>query len=185
MKTFALSVVISLAAATVLGQAVDLQVLKRAQRLNNQDDARQGSSAPAPAVQPNPAPPADPVLTATLQNIASLQKDFASLKSEPAQKQQLVNDLTTAAHGAKPSKASISKLADDLTEALAGKSFSHAQQTKLAQDVHAIFNSAHLSPTQQQTIIDDVQRILRSNEVSSDITARVVKDVQKIAGETK
>ena len=55
----------------------------------------------------NPNPPADPVLQATLQNIASLRNDFAAIgnaadgASPPAQKQSLTNDLAIAAQGAK------------------------------------------------------------------------------------
>jgi hypothetical protein len=187
MKTFAASLFVGLAATTVFGQAVDLQVLKRAQRLNDQNNARQGVSAPAPAVQSGPAPRAqpDPVLAATLQNIAALQADFTSLESDPVRKQPLINDLNAAAQSSHPSKNPVSRLADDLAGALGGKHSSQEQLKKLAQDVHAMFNSSHLTQTQQQTIPDDVRKILQGGGASSDEAAKVVNDIKTVVAETR
>jgi hypothetical protein len=178
------ALIVAFVAAAALGQSgVADKVKQRARRLSDENNARQGVSPPAPAVQPQPPP--DPVLLATRQNITDLQRDFAGLKSDPTQKQQLMSDLTAAPHGAKPSKSSIAKLADDLTTALAGKRLSSAQQARLAQDVHAIFNSSHLTATQQQTIFDSVQTLMQTTAVPPDLAGQVVKDVQKIAAETK
>jgi hypothetical protein len=186
MKILAASLIVACFAATASGQSAAADMVKqRARRLSDQNNARQGVARPAPAAQPQPPPPPDPVLVATRQNIASLQKDFAGLKSDPAQKPQLLSDLTAAAYGTKPTKDSLSALADHLTTALAGKSLSATQQARLAQDVHAICNSSHLTPAQQQTIFENVYSILQGGGVSSDQAAQIVKDVQKIAAETK
>ena len=190
MKMSNAALIAGFLAATALSPAygqsgVADRVKQRAQRLSNENSARQQGSA-APAAQPNPTPPPpDPVLIATLQNITNLQKDFVTLKTEPAQKQRLLNDLAMAPHGAKPTQASTAKLAEDLTEALAGRSFSSAQQWKLAQDIHAVFNSSHLSATQQQAIFDDVQKTLLAGDAPPDATMQVVKDLKQIALETK
>jgi hypothetical protein len=155
--------------------------------------AEQGNP-PTTASPPTAPPPTnsqpDPVLEATLRNIASLRADFAALgnltgTNSAMQRQILINDLATAAHGAKPSPASIPKLADDLVTATAGKVKSEPAQQKLAQDVHAIFNSAYLSPAQQQTIFDDVQKTLQGGGVSPEAATNVVNDIKTIAAQTK
>jgi hypothetical protein len=186
MKPFTASVLILLAAATAFSQAVDLQVLKRAQRLNNQNNPNAASQrAPASAAPVQAAAVQDPEQAVILQNIASLQKDFADLKSDPAMKQRLTEDLTASSRGAKPSKTTISRLADDLMEALAGKTLAKANQARLTRDLNGIANNSRLSPVQQQAIFDDVQSILVDTGVPFDVTKRVVKDVQKIARETR
>ncbi len=161
--------------------------IQRAKDVANQNNARQGITPPAPAAPQNtaPPPPPDPVLTATLQNIASLQGDFTGLETDPARKQPLVNDLNAAALGTHPSKSSVSKLADDLAAGLAGKHLSSEQLKKLAQNLHAIANSSHLSQIQEQTIVDEVQKILQGAGVSPDDAAKIAKDVKAIATETK
>jgi hypothetical protein len=152
--------------------------------------ADQGNSPPT-APSPAAPPQLDPVLEATLRNIANLRADFAALgnldvtNSTATQKQLLMNDLATAAQGAKPSPASISKLADDLATATAGNVKSEATQQKLAQDVHAIFNSSHLSPAQQQMIFDNAQKILQGSGTLPEDATNVVNDIKQIATETK
>ena len=69
-----------------------------------------------------------------------------TLMSSQTNRQPMINDLTEAAQGTKPSPASVSTLADDLAPVVAGNKQLHAQHQKLAQNVHAIFNSSHLSP---------------------------------------
>ena len=80
----------------------------------NASSTRQDNDNPAATGQPPPAapsqniPPPDPVLEATLQNIASLRVDFdafgdrADTNSAAAQKPSLMSHLTAAASGAKP-----------------------------------------------------------------------------------
>jgi len=152
--------------------------------------AEQGNP-PATAPPPQASPPPDPALAATLRNIASLRADFAALgsvadtNSTATSRQLLMNDLATAAQGAKPSPASISKLADDLATAAAGKVKAEAAQQKLAQDVHALFNSSHLSPAQQQMLVDSVQKLLQGSGAAPDGATNVVNDIKAIAAETQ
>ena len=130
-------------------------------RQDNQDN-------PPPPAQPPPAPPSqnnpppNPALEATLQNIADLRANLDALSrltdtnAIGAKKLSLTGNLTAAASGTKPLRASISKLADDLARILAGNDKLRPQHQKLAQDLHAIFNSSHLLTVQQQGIFDGV-----------------------------
>ena len=156
--------------------------------------AEQGN--PPPAAPARPAPPqinpqTDPVLAATLRNIANLHTDFAALgnltdtNAAATQRQLLLNDLASAPQGAKPSPASISRLADDLVTAIAGKVKADATHQSLAQDIHAIFNSSHLSPSQQQMIFDSTQKILQTGGAAPEAATNVVNDIKQIATETK
>jgi len=160
-------------------------------KVTRADQGNQTPTAPPPAVPPQTSPQPDPALEATLRNIAGLHADFAALaslagtNSTATQRQLLMNDLATAAQGAKPAPASISRLADDLVTATAGKVKPDASQQKLAQDVHAIFNSSHLSPAQQQMIFDAVQKLLQSGGASPDDATNVVNDIKTIATETR
>jgi len=155
---------------------------------NSAPDSNPSSPPPAP---PQINPPPDPVLEATLKNISNLRVDFDALgklsDAEPdsPQKKLLLNDLTTAAQGAKPSPVSILRLADDLAAAVAGKKAMQPQHAKLAQEVHAIFNISHLSAAQQQTICDGAQKILQDGGASPDDSINVVADLKSIANETK
>jgi len=186
MKTLAASLVVVFVTVISFGQAVDLEVLKRAERLNNQNNARQGLSAPGSASQPNPAPAQpDPFLAATLQNIAKLQTDLAGLETDPGRKQPSINDLTAAAQSGRASEKSVTKLAADLAGALSGKHLSEDRLKKLAQYLHAIFNSSHLSPTQQQTVFDAMRKTLQDGGVSPEVAATVVTDAKAVAAETK
>jgi hypothetical protein len=160
-------------------------------KVTRAEQGNESQTAPSPGAPPQSNPQADPVLEATLRNIANLRADFAALgslagtNSAATQSQLLMNDLSTAAQGAKPSPASISKLADDLVATTAGKEKSEAAQQKLAQYMHAIFNSSHLSAAQQLMIFDDVQKILQNGGASPDDAANVVNDIKAIATETK
>jgi len=153
------------------------------------DNQAVSESSPA---SPSPSPPAnDPVLQATLRNIANLSADFAGLgnatdtNAAAAQKQMLINDLAAACTGAKPSSASVAKLADDLAVVVAGNEKLRAQQPRLARDVHAIFNSSHLSAAQQEMVCDDVQKLLQNSGAPSDNITSVVIDLKGIASATK
>jgi hypothetical protein len=188
VKTLVLSASVGLAAAAAFGQSgVAEQVKQRAKQLNEQNNIRQGLAAPAPPAQPHPpaATPPDPVLAATLQNIANLQREFSSLQTNSATKQPLINDLIAAAQSTRPSNRSVSKLVDDLATGFRGKHFSREQLHKLAQNTRAVFNSSHLSKRQETLILDEVQRILQDGGASSDDAARIVNDFKLIAAETK
>jgi hypothetical protein len=195
MKTFTALFCLLFVANGVLADVYSSAIRQAKNVTANASNTRQ-DNPPSPT-QPPPAPPAqnnpppDPVLEATLQNIAGLRADFdASVTGptpiRPAQKPSLMSNLTAAASGAKPSAASISKLAaDDLITALAGNEKLRPQHQKLAQDVHAIFNSSHLSPAQQQKIFADVQTLLQNGGVPPDDATNVVNDIKTIATETK
>ncbi|MGD0615120.1 MAG: hypothetical protein ABSA69_06730 [Verrucomicrobiota bacterium] len=186
MKTLAAFLVVVFVTVISFGQAVDLQVLKRAEALRDQNNARQGLSAPGSAPRPSPAPAQpDPVLAATLQNIASLQADLASLEIDPGRKQPSINDLAAAAQGAHASEKSVTLLAGDLAAALSGRHFSDDQLKKLAQCLHALFNSSHLSQTQQQTVLDAMRKTLQGGGVPPEDAATVVTDAKAVVAETK
>jgi hypothetical protein len=164
------------------------QVKQRAVELNRQNNARQGVTPqaqpqPTPAPAPPPAAP-NPALTATLQNITNLQRDLTDLQADPARKQPLINDLTAAAQGARPSDRALARLAADLATALQGKHLAPEQLKKLAQNAHAICNSSHLSEKQRQTIFEEVQKILRDGGAPADDVTKVVDGMKTIATAT-
>ena len=187
MKTFAALFCLLFVASGVQADVYSAAIRQAKNVAANASNTRQDNPASA---QPAPAPPADPVLEATLQNIAGLRADFdsfgdpANTNSVAAQKPSLITHLTAAASGAKPSPASISKLAADLMTALVGNEKLRPQHQKLAQYVHAIFNSSHLSPTQQQNIFADIQTVLQNGGVPPDGAVNVVNDLKTIATET-
>jgi hypothetical protein len=137
----------------------------------------QGS--PPPQNNNPPAPPPNPALEATLKNISNLRVDFDALGK------LVLDDLTVAPQGAKPTPASTSTLADNLASAVAGKAAMQPQHAKLAQDIRAVFNGSHLSAMQQQMIFDDVQKILQDGGAAADDITNVVSDIKTIVTETK
>jgi len=138
----------------------------------------------APPAQPAPQP-MDPVLAATLQNIASLKTDLASLSTNAPPAAALTNDLMAAATGTKPSADTIGKLAGDLQTAVAGNPGLKVYYPKLAQYLHAAANGAHLTPAQFQTISDDLQQILENGGASYEAATYVANDLKALDRETK
>lgn len=188
MKTF-IAFICTWFAATAMLADPNSAAMKQARKVANSEgkaqQAIEPSTPPPPTPPPQNNPRPDPALEATLRNITGLQRDFATLNSNPTNKQPLINDLTAAAQGSKPSPKSVTKLADDLAAAISGKEKLHTQHRKLAQYIHAIFNSSHLAPAQQQMVFDGVQSILHDGEVSADDTAKVIGDIKAIAAETQ
>ncbi len=194
MKTFTAFFCLLFVANGVLADVYSAAIQRAKNVTANASNTRQDN--PSPPTQPSSAPlaqnnpPPDPVLEATLQNIAALRADFdvlggrANTNSAAAQKSLLMSHLTAAASGAKPAAASVSKLAADLMNALAGNEKLRPQHQKLAQDVHAIFNSSHLSVAQQQKIFADVHTLLQNGGVPPDDATNVVNDIKTIATET-
>ena len=194
MKTFiAFAGALCVANSVLAGpnEAALRQAREVSAKVTQADQGNPPPTAPSRAAPPQINPQTDPVLAATLRNIANLRIDFAALgnladtNSAATQKQLLQNDLASAAQGAKPSPTSISRLADDLVTATAGKVKADATQQKLAQDVHASFNSSHLSPSQQQMIFDSIQKILQNGGAAPEAATNVVNDIKQIATETK
>ena len=194
MKAFiGLSCAVGVAGSLLAGpnEAAMRQARDVSAKVTSAEQGNPPATAPARPAPPQANPQPDPVLAATLRNIANLRADFSALgnltgtNSADTQKQLLLNDLATAAQGPKPSPASISRLADDLVSATAGKVKAEAAQQKLAQDIHAIFNSSHLSPAQQQTIFDSARKTLQSGGAAPEAATNVVDDIKTIAQETR
>ena len=186
MKTHVALLGVLLAAGTTFADPYTI-AKQRARQTSEQNNAEQAriQKAAADPVQ------TDPALQATLQNINGLQVNFSEcIKAEGApdatQKASMLNNLSQAAQGTKPSAALVKKLANDLVPALAQrKKITVAQQKKLATAIHALFNSSHLSATQQKTMLDDVQKTLIDAGVSVDDAVNVVTDLKQIAEATK
>jgi hypothetical protein len=155
LKRFGVILLLGLIAGSVRADPYSLSV-QRARQANAQNSAP--PAAPAAAA----TAPTDPALTATLQNIAGLQADFAALA--PAATNTVTADQKVA-------------LLNDLAAA--------AQQTQLARYVHASFNGAHLTAAQQQLIFDDAKKILAAAAVPDADAARLVDLLKAAAAETK
>ena len=184
-KTFTLVCAVSVVASALAGDPLTI-----AKQRAKDTSAAVTSGQPAPsraaqaAAQPASAPP-NPAIVAMQLNISNLAADLAALQADPSKKQPLINDLTAAALGTSPSKATVAKTAGDFSTALTGKSLSLEQRNKLAQSLRAVSNSSHLAPAQQRTVLDDVQKILLAGGISADDTAKLVTDFKAIAAETK
>lgn len=187
----ALLVTSNMAVADIYSSAI-----RQANNVANGQPREGAPQAPPAQVTPPPAaPPAaaqpDPVLEATMRNVASLKTDFAALanlantNAVTTQRQELLDDLNEAAQANKPAPADVTKLAADLVAATVGRDKIQPQLQKLAQSIHAIFNSSHLTPAQEQMLFDSVEKILHDNGASFDDIQRVINDIKAIAAETK
>ena len=194
MKSILCFTAAMVAVTSLQAQDQGVQIRQRAQAVSGQVTERnmQGmppgsryNPNPAAIPAPNPAPPADPAISALQQNISNIATDLEGLQTDPAKKQALINDLNLAAVGTSPSKASVGKLAGDLAGLVSAKSLSPEQRTRMAQYLRAIFNSSHLAPSQQQMVLSQTQKILQAAGVSSEMTAGIVSDFKAIAAETK
>ena len=176
-----------------LAHAQNMSIARdQARRAAAQTTERSGGGQPATGQNPNGAQtaPADPVLAATLQNIAGLRADFTALSAADEttaveQRGSLLNHLSAAAQGTKASAANVRKLTTDLINALTGRKKISPQTQKLGGIIHALFNGAHLSASQQETLLTDVKKILTDAEVSAGDTDKIVEDLKAIAAETK
>lgn len=190
---------IALTCALFMATAVFAQVnygaaIRQAHTAVNQtESASQGSTQP---MQPQPQQPAsvppaqgsqpmDPVLAATLHNIANLSADFDQLTANTPPAPAFTNDLATAANEAKASPTTVAKLAGDLQTILGGNEKLRPQHQKLAQNIHAVFNSSHLSATQQQAMATEVQKILLDAGVPAEQAAALDADIKAVEDETK
>ena len=190
MKIFIGIIGAAIAAASLRADPYSSAINQARRAANSEENHQQAiqaaaSSNPAPAPAPAQPPPTDPALQATLQNIDSLQSDFANVSSNPTNTQPLVGDLTAAAQGSKPSAQSTSQLANDLANALSGNDKLRAHYQPLARYVHAVFNGSHLAATQQQMILDGTQKIMDDSAVSTDASAKIIGDMKTIATETQ
>jgi hypothetical protein len=187
MKTFLAFLCVLFTAQMLLADVYSAAMRQARNAAGNGGNSSQQNNRPPPSAPATP--PVSPALQATLQNISALRADFNALgkstevKADSPEKKSLLDDLTAAAQGVKPSPTSTSKLADSLA-AIAGKKIADAQNQKLAQDIHAIFNSSHLSQTQQETIFSDAQKILQDGGVTPDQTTNIITQIKTIAAET-
>ena len=183
------ALVIGLLLAVVATGRADVfsQAKGQAKRAGGQESAPAGTQPQAP--QNNQ--PMDPALAATLANIANLRTDFAALNNSADSipsadvRLSLLNHLSAAAQGPKPSSATIQKLAGQLGTALLGKKSMTARQATLARYVHALFNGSHLTEAQRQTILDEVKKILAEAGCSVDDSAAILISLHAIVTETK
>jgi hypothetical protein len=140
---------------------------------------------PQTAQQAPAAQPMDPVLAATLQNIANLKADLENLGTNSEPSPAFTNDLLAASTGNKASADTVTKLATDLQAAIAGKIAFKASIPKLAANLHALSNGAHLTPAQFQMISDGIEQILEDGNASYGATTSVLADIKKLMQETK
>jgi len=186
MKVFVLSLfALGTVTATAWGQGSQVIIRERAKALTNPNNAPTGVPPAAQPARPNAAPAPDPVLNATLQNIAGIQLDLARLETNAAVKAQLIANLNAAPQGKKPSAGSISKFADDLATALAGRKVPSDQRKTLAQYCRAINNGSYLSPAQEEAIFDGAQKILQTAQVPAGDAAKIIADMKVIVRESK
>jgi uncharacterized phage infection (PIP) family protein YhgE len=194
---FLLAVTFALAGQALADVNYDLAT-KQARRAADQNNAEQnrigreagGGQSQSPS-SPS-APPMDPVLAATLQNIADLKADLDALSQAAdatagaAQRVSLLNHLSSAAAtGKKATTASIKKLADQLIATMSGRKNLAAQNTKLARSLHALFNGAHLSATQQETLLAGVKKVLTEAGVPAEDTDHLVASLKQVVTETQ
>ena len=180
MKTLSTLACVLLLAGSVSAQNLNI-AKQQAKRAAGTDSVPAGGSSPA---APN-APPPDPVLMATLQNIANLRADFQNLDTNGTNTLALKNDLSAAATGTKASPATIAKLAENLADAVVGNKKLQPHLQQVAQYTHAICNSSHLTAAQQQAVCAGVEKILTEAGVSAATTDKVVASFKTIAAETK
>ncbi|HEU5396688.1 MAG TPA: hypothetical protein VFV81_05935 [Verrucomicrobiae bacterium] len=189
MKTMVILGLVAAAAVTAPADPYSAAI-RQANHVATSAPQQENTRIQEASAAPTQAPPPNPQLEATLQNIANLRVDFDNLarlsetNSTDAVKSSLLTNLFIAAQGTKPSQASAVQLVDHLTDAMAGRAGLSDSYTKLAQDVHAIFNSSHLTAVQQETLLAEVQQILQSGGVTTDLALNVVGDLKAIAEQT-
>ena len=186
--------VIALSCALCLANLAEAQVgiyngaesaARRAVSKTEAAENQNPDAQPPPSAAPAAPQPMNPVLAATLQNIASLRADLASLTTNGPVSSAFTNDLMAASTGTKGSPETITKLATDLQAALAGNQAFRSSFQKLAQFLHAVSNGSHLTPEQFQTVSDTVEQILTNGGAPYQATSDVLDDLKHLARETK
>jgi hypothetical protein len=166
----------------------------QAQNMSIARDQARRAAGTAPAANAPAAPqqpPADPAVTAAMQNIASLQADVTAIRAAAdtnaaaEQRTSLLNNLSAAAQGKKASTASLKKLAGDLIEGLAGKKKVAGADQKLAQALRAFSNASHITEAQQDSLLNGVKKILAEAGVTSGHADKIIEDLKALGAETK
>lgn len=200
-KIFLLAVTLAFAGRALADVNYDLAT-KQARRTSDQNNAEQNrigreaggggqsSSPQSPSVPA--APPMDPALAATLQNIADLKTDLDALTAAAdatagaERRVSLLNHLSSAATaGKKATTASVKKLADQIIATVSGRKNLAAQNAKLARSLHALFNGSHLSATQLATLLSGVKKVLAEAGVATDDTDNLVAALKQVYTETQ
>lgn len=157
------------------------RAVNKTEAASNADPDAIGRSAPS-----GQAPqPADPAMNGTLNNIAKLRADLASLSTNTPPPNALTNDLMAAANGTKASLETVRLVAADLQATVPGQPALKKNLLKLAQFLHASANGAHLTPAQFQMLSDGVEKILSDAGVSYTATQSLLDDLKRLVKETK
>lgn len=180
-----------LVAGSLLADPIIVQ--QRALELRNQNNVRQGvtaPSAPAQPAQPAPTPATSAAPTPIQQSKAKLRADLTAIKANSPvtaeQKQQITRDLMALAQGGtKPSLATAANLANSLSAAFAQKPLADKDCNRLLSDLAAVLNPARIQPAQMQAIYADIQAIFQANGMVRKDAVKLVDQVKAIAVETQ
>ena len=184
-------------AATLVAGSVfagpDVIIKQRAKEIRDQNNVRQGVTAPSQATSPSqPAAPTSSTPPSPLlqQNLAKVKTDLAAFGPNtpvtPAQKQQLKKDLLASAQGAnKPSETTVTALADSLSAAFTQASIPEKDRDRLVSRLAAVLNPANIQSAQMQAIYADVQAIFQANGMARNNAVKLVDQVKAVGAETQ
>ena len=181
-------------AATLVAGSVfagpDVIIKQRAKEIRDQNNVRQGVTAPSQSAQPVTAPAVTGNPTPIQQSIAKLRADLVAIKANAPvtaeQKQQITRDLLAVAQGAnKPSQPTAAKLGNGLAAAFAEKPLADKDCSRLLSDLAAVLNPANIQPTQMQAIYADIQAIFQANGMARKEAVKIVDQVKAVGAETQ
>ena len=171
-----------LLAGSVFAQGSQVIIKQHAKDIRDQNNARQGVTAPQPAT-PATAPAA-PVLSPALSHF---QTELGAVRPEaPAtaeQKKRLSQDLLAGAQVAKPSLAAATRLTDKLTSALGEKPLSPTNRARLVQELDAVLNPGKYPQAKLDGIYGHILAMFQENGLSRSNATAIVDDVKAISGE--
>ena len=168
----------------------DVIIKQRAKEIRDQNNVRQGVTAPSQSVQPATAPATTANPTPIQQSIAKLRADLVAIKANAPvtaeQKQQITRDLLAVAQGAnKPSQPTAASLANSLAAAFAEKPLADKDCSRLLSDLAAVLNPANIQPTQMQAIYADIQAIFQANGMARKEAVKILDQVKAVGAETQ
>jgi len=180
-------------ASLIVGSAFagpDVIIKQRAREIRDQNNVRQGVTAPSQAVQPPTAPSTGGNPTPIQQSIAKLRADLVSIKPNAPvtaeQKQQITRDLIAVAQGAnKPSQPTAANLAGSLAAAFADKPLADKDLSRLMSDLAAVLNPAKIQSSQMQAIYADVQAIFQANGMARKEAVKILDQVKAVGAEAQ
>jgi hypothetical protein len=176
--------------------AVDEMVLKRAQKMRDQNDATQkqmrqddASSSSGSATTPaNAAPPPPQKANSREQAIAKLKADIAAVRSKgqatPEMKTQFARDLLSASMGDnQASMATLTKFSNTLLPILATKGVTDAGDARMMQDLMITLNSHGLSSDRIGELGDEVKAALDKAGADATATVPVADNIKAIGAD--